>query len=199
MDNLTHTATGLFLARAGLKRWSPGGTAIVILAANAPDIDIVTAIRGSLNYLHYHRHLTHSLLLMPVMAILPVILALWLAGFDVSSRDLMQDAAEVIRAIGPRAVLVKGGHLEGSDAADDLFFDGDRMEWLSAERIDTPNTHGTGCTLSSSIAAYLARGEDLPDAVRAGKAFVTEAIRSALSMGGGIGPVDHLWGTKPPA
>ena len=122
-----------------------------------------------------------------------------LAGFDVSSRDLMEDAAETIRAIGPTAVLVKGGHLEGSDAADDLFFDGDRMQWLSAERIDTPNTHGTGCTLSSSIAAYLARGEELLDAVRAGKAFVTEAIRSALPLGGGIGPVDHLWGIEPSA
>lgn len=117
-----------------------------------------------------------------------------LAGFDVTSRDLMQDAAEVIRAMGP-AVLVKGGHLEGSGSADDLFFDGDRMEWFSAERIDTRNTHGTGCTLSSSIAAYLARGDDLRDAVRKGKAFVTGAIRGALPLGNGIGPVDHLWGT----
>ena len=74
MDNLTHTATGLFLARAGLKKWSPGATAIVVLAANAPDIDIVSALRGSLNYLHYHRHITHSVLAMPVMAILPVLL-----------------------------------------------------------------------------------------------------------------------------
>ena len=120
-----------------------------------------------------------------------------LAGFDVTNTDLMQDAAEVIRAIGPRAVLVKGGHLEGSPSSDDLFFDGNRMEWLSAERIDTPNTHGTGCTLSSSITAYLARGDDLLDAVRKGKAFVTEAIGAALSLGGGIGPVDQLWGTTP--
>jgi hydroxymethylpyrimidine/phosphomethylpyrimidine kinase len=119
-----------------------------------------------------------------------------LAGFDVTSRDLMEDAAEVIRAIGPRAVLVKGGHLEGP-ASSDVFFDGDRMEWLSAERIDTPNTHGTGCTLSSSIAAYLARGEDLLEAVRKGKVFVTQAIRGALPLGGGIGPVDQLWGTTP--
>jgi hydroxymethylpyrimidine/phosphomethylpyrimidine kinase len=122
-----------------------------------------------------------------------------LAGFEVTSPDLMEDAAQVIRAIGPAAVLVKGGHLEGSASSDDLFFDGDRMEWLSAERIATANTHGTGCTLSSSIAAYLARGETLRDAVRAGKAFVTEAIRSSLALGGGIGPVDPLWGTRPPA
>lgn len=74
MDPLTHTATGLFLSRAGLNRWTPRATPILLLAANAPDIDIVTASRGWLNYLHYHRHLTHSLLAMPVMAILPVIL-----------------------------------------------------------------------------------------------------------------------------
>ena len=62
MDQLTHTAVGLFLSRAGLKRWTPLATPILLLAANAPDIDIVTAAGGSLNYLHYHRHLTHSLL-----------------------------------------------------------------------------------------------------------------------------------------
>jgi inner membrane protein len=74
MDPLTHTATGLFLSRAGLKRWSPLATPILILAANAPDIDIVTLAGGSLNYLHYHRHLTHALIAMPVMALLPVLL-----------------------------------------------------------------------------------------------------------------------------
>ena len=61
MDPLTHTATGLLLSRAGLNRWTPLATPILILAANAPDIDVVTAAGGSLNYLHYHRHLTHSL------------------------------------------------------------------------------------------------------------------------------------------
>jgi len=69
MDPLTHTATGLFLGRIGLKRWTPLATPILLLAANAPDIDIVTTAGGSLNYLHYHRHLTHSLLAMPVMAL----------------------------------------------------------------------------------------------------------------------------------
>jgi hydroxymethylpyrimidine/phosphomethylpyrimidine kinase len=117
-----------------------------------------------------------------------------LAGFDVTSPDLMQDAAEAILAMGPVAVLVKGGHLPGSSGADDLFFDGDRMEWMAGERIATTNTHGTGCTLSSSIAAYLARGDELFDAVRKGKVFVTEAIRAALPLGHGIGPVDQLWG-----
>ena len=74
MDPLTHTATGLFLSRIGLKRWTPLATPILLLAANAPDIDIVTASGGSLSYLHYHRHLTHSLVAMPVMALLTVVL-----------------------------------------------------------------------------------------------------------------------------
>ncbi len=74
MDPLTHTAVGLFLSRAGLNRLTPRAAPILMLAANAPDIDIVTAAGGSLNYLHYHRHLTHSLIAMPLMAILPVVL-----------------------------------------------------------------------------------------------------------------------------
>jgi inner membrane protein len=74
MDPLTHTATGLFLSRVGLGRWTPRALPILLLAANAPDIDIVSAAGGSLSYLHYHRHLTHSLAAMPVMALLPVLL-----------------------------------------------------------------------------------------------------------------------------
>jgi len=121
-----------------------------------------------------------------------------LAGFPVTSRDLMEDAAEAIRAMGPAAVLVKGGHLEGSDRADDLFFDGTALTWIEGERLPTRHTHGTGCVLSSAIAAYLARGEELLDAVRGGKAFVTESIRHALAIGRGIGPVDPMWGVPPP-
>ncbi|HEX6581371.1 MAG TPA: bifunctional hydroxymethylpyrimidine kinase/phosphomethylpyrimidine kinase, partial [Actinomycetota bacterium] len=115
-----------------------------------------------------------------------------LAGLEVVTRDDMRRAATTILALGPRAVLVKGGHLEG-DRATDLFVDGDREVWLEADRIDTPHTHGTGCTLSSAITAHLARGASLADAVREGKAFVTEAIRHALALGDGIGPVDQLW------
>jgi len=74
VDTLTHTAIGLFLGRAGLNRWTPRAAAILVLAANAPDIDIVSAAGGSINYLHYHRHLTHSLIAMPIMALLPVVL-----------------------------------------------------------------------------------------------------------------------------
>jgi inner membrane protein len=74
MDPLTHTAMGLFLSRAGLNRWTPRASAILILAANAPDIDVLAAAGGGIDYLHYHRHLTHSLIAMPVMALLPVLL-----------------------------------------------------------------------------------------------------------------------------
>src|SRR5579863_2535328 len=79
MDNLTHTAIGLFLSRAGLNRWTPLATPILLLAANAPDIDIVTAAGGSLNYLHYHRHLTHSIAAMPLVALGTVALV-WALG-----------------------------------------------------------------------------------------------------------------------
>jgi len=73
MDPLTHTATGLFLSRVGLGRWTPRALPILLLAANAPDIDILSAAGGSLSYLHYHRHLTHSLVAMPVMALVAVL------------------------------------------------------------------------------------------------------------------------------
>ena len=74
MDNLTHTAAGLFLSRAGLNRWTPQASAILMLAANAPDVDVVSAAGGAVGYLHYHRHLTHSLIAMPAMAMLCVLL-----------------------------------------------------------------------------------------------------------------------------
>jgi len=119
-----------------------------------------------------------------------------LAGSPVETREDMRRAAAAILGLGANAVLVKGGHLEGDRAAD-LFVDRGAEEWIEAERIDTPHTHGTGCTLSSAITAHLALGATLPDAVRAGKAFVTEAIRHALALGAGIGPVDALWSIPP--
>ena len=74
MDNITHSLVGVALSRAGLNRLNPQATAVLLLAANAPDIDVVTAAGGSLSYFHYHRHLTHSLLLAPVIALLPVLI-----------------------------------------------------------------------------------------------------------------------------
>lgn len=115
-----------------------------------------------------------------------------LAGVDVVTRDDMRRAADAILALGAGAALVKGGHLEGPEAAD-LLVDPEGELWLASPRIDTVHTHGTGCTLSAAIAAHLARGEGLREAVRAGKTFVTGAIAHALALGGGIGPVDQLW------
>jgi hydroxymethylpyrimidine/phosphomethylpyrimidine kinase len=115
-----------------------------------------------------------------------------LAGFDVESVADMEEAARAILDLGARAVLVKGGHLEGSGAAD-LFADAEQVEWLRGGRIDTPHTHGTGCVLSAAIAAQLARGASLTTAVLAGKQFVTEAIGHALALGRGIGPVNPAW------
>jgi hydroxymethylpyrimidine kinase/phosphomethylpyrimidine kinase len=103
----------------------------------------------------------------------------------------MEEAARRIQKLGPRNVLVKGGHLK--DSATDILWDGRAFRRYTAPRLDSPHTHGTGCTLSAAIAGHLARGEPLPEAVRAGKAFVTEAIRGALPLGEGIGPVDQLW------
>ncbi|MGZ4133313.1 MAG: bifunctional hydroxymethylpyrimidine kinase/phosphomethylpyrimidine kinase, partial [Actinomycetota bacterium] len=94
--------------------------------------------------------------------------------------------------------LVKGGHLaEAGGEAADLLVDEAGASWVTAPWIDTPHTHGTGCTLSSAIAAHLALGASLEDAVRAGKRFVTAAIRGALPIGAGIGPVDQLWSIEP--
>jgi hydroxymethylpyrimidine/phosphomethylpyrimidine kinase len=119
-----------------------------------------------------------------------------LAGFEVDTREDMRKAAGVILALGTGGVLVKGGHLEDAVAAD-LFVDGRDEEWIEAERIDTPNTHGTGCVLSAAIAARLALGDEIRAAIHAAKAFVTEAIRHSLSIGRGIGPVDPMWGIPP--
>jgi hydroxymethylpyrimidine/phosphomethylpyrimidine kinase len=118
-----------------------------------------------------------------------------LAGFPVQSPQEMERAGEAILELGARAVLVKGGHLENGEATD-LLVTAAGVSPISAQRIDTPHTHGTGCVLSSAIASYLARGEDLPTAVRGGKAFVTEAIRAHLEIGQGIGPVDPGWGLR---
>jgi hydroxymethylpyrimidine kinase/phosphomethylpyrimidine kinase len=114
-----------------------------------------------------------------------------LAGFEIASRDDMRRAAERILELGAGAVLVKGGHLEGPAA--DLFADRSRAEWLEEDRIDTPDTHGTGCVLSAATAAHLARGEDLFESVRLAKSFVTDAIRHSTRIGQGIGPVNPAW------
>lgn len=113
-----------------------------------------------------------------------------LTGRPVSSLEEMRVAAQEIVGMGARSVLVKGGHLK-SDAID-LFFDGYRLVELPARRIATTSTHGTGCTLASAIAALLARGESLEEAISNAKVYVTAAIERAFPLGHGHGPVHHF-------
>ena len=120
-----------------------------------------------------------------------------LLGTDVAAdEDAMQAQAEGILALGAQAVLIKGGHGEGAYSVDFLL-DGPSTTRFASKRIATPNTHGTGCTLSSAIAAGLAKGQDLMEATRAAKAYVTDAIAAAdrLAVGQGHGPLHHFHAT----
>lgn len=114
-----------------------------------------------------------------------------LTGVKVSAAAGLAEAAEAVHALGPRYVLVKGGHLPGDPV--DLLWDGATAHWLSARRLDNRHTHGTGCTLASAIASYLARGLSVPDACAAAKDYVSGAIAAGFPLGAGIGPVDHGW------
>ncbi|MCP2307729.1 bifunctional hydroxymethylpyrimidine kinase/phosphomethylpyrimidine kinase [Kitasatospora paracochleata] len=115
-----------------------------------------------------------------------------LTGLVVEGEDRMRDAAKALLDLGPQWVLVKGGHLAG-DAADLLLGADGEEHWYRAPRYDNRHTHGTGCTLASSIAAQLAKGDTMPDAVAAAKEYITGAIRHGFALGAGIGPVDHAW------
>jgi hydroxymethylpyrimidine/phosphomethylpyrimidine kinase len=112
-----------------------------------------------------------------------------LAGIPVEDLDQMRDAAVRIASFGPLSVLIKGGHLQG-DAVDLLFHNGEFTE-LRAPRVATAHTHGTGCTYSAAITAFLARGFPIVEAVTRGKRFIHEAIRTNPGLGAGSGPVNH--------
>jgi hydroxymethylpyrimidine/phosphomethylpyrimidine kinase len=113
-----------------------------------------------------------------------------LLGRPIRDADAMRDAARALHGLGARAVLVKGGALSGESL--DVLFDGERCEDLRGPRIDTPNTHGTGCTLSAAICARLALGATLVEAVRGAKDYLTEGLRRSYAVGRGRGLVDHL-------
>ena len=115
-----------------------------------------------------------------------------LVDAEVSSLEEMRAAAEHLLALGPRAVLVKGGHLPG-DRAVDVYFDGAEMVEIEGVRFDTEDTHGTGCALSAAITARLAHGDELLAAVRAAKEFISGAIDRSLRLGSGYGPVNPAW------
>jgi hydroxymethylpyrimidine kinase/phosphomethylpyrimidine kinase len=112
-----------------------------------------------------------------------------ITGLHITNEKEMLEAARIMREMGARAVLVKGGHLTGK--ATDVLDDEGRVTIFRAERIETRNTHGTGCTLAAAVAACLARGMDLENAVDAAKRFVADAIRYAPQLGHGDGPINH--------
>ncbi len=114
-----------------------------------------------------------------------------LTGVKIVSDDDMRRAAESIVGMGCGSVVVKGGHRDGP--ATDLFYDGDRFQEFTAPRIDTKNTHGTGCTFASAVAAGLAKGLPLLEAVAQAKEFVTGAIGRSFPIGRGHGPLNHFY------
>ncbi|MPN00137.1 Pyridoxine kinase [bioreactor metagenome] len=114
-----------------------------------------------------------------------------IVGFSVEDQQDMKRAAEAIKSMGPRYVVVKGGHLAGN--ACDLLYDGVEFSVFANERIDTVHTHGTGCTFSSAIAAGLAKGLSINEAVAAAKKFITTAITHGFKLGKGVGPTHHFY------
>jgi hydroxymethylpyrimidine/phosphomethylpyrimidine kinase len=120
-----------------------------------------------------------------------------LVGIDVRTPADQRDAAEALLALGPAFVLVKGGHMRDDPQCVDLLYDGGTFTELPAARVDTRHTHGGGDTMASSITAALARGMDVPDAVRFGKVFVTRSVHHAYPLGAGVGPVSPFWRLAP--
>lgn len=114
-----------------------------------------------------------------------------LTGIDIKTLKDMEKAGQIIRSLGPEYVYMKGGHLEGD--ASDILIGQDFIEVYHQERINKKNTHGTGCTLSSAITAYLALGMPIKEAVSASKKYITATIQHSFEMGKGIGPVHHFY------
>ena len=113
-----------------------------------------------------------------------------LSGMRIECAEDMKRAAVKLRGFGPKYVIVKGGHLPGSPM--DLLWDGRNFREYAGVRYQTPHTHGTGCTFASAIAAFLARGSSVEDAVGKAKTYITGAIARGLPLGSGHGPVHHF-------
>ena len=171
---------------AGLERWRQRAVVLdpVMIAASGDRLlaaDAVDVLKRVL--------IPRALVVTPN---LPEAAALLDAPIATTESD-MRAQGERLLALGPRAVLVKGGHADGAESVD-LLIEPDAFTRLAADRIATESTHGTGCTLSSAIAAGLAKGQALAEAVRAAKAYVTDALAAAnrIKIGSGHGPVHHF-------
>ena len=159
-------------------------------------VDPVMVAKGGARLLHsdaiaaLHKHL------LPLAAVVTPNIpeAEVLLGRRLRSLGDRREAARDLVALGPRAAVVKGGHAEGD--AIDVYWDGVELIELPGRRVNTKNTHGSGCAFSAAIAAGLAKGESPLGAVRSAKAFITRAIESSLDIGGGHGPVNPMFGVK---
>lgn len=116
-----------------------------------------------------------------------------ITGVKIETPADMEVAARKIRELGAGQVLVKGGHLPADEEAIDILYDGSRFRYFKGRRIATKNTHGTGCTLSSAIAANLGRGLPMEEAVQRAKEYITTAIEHSLAIGRGVGPTHHFY------
>lgn len=125
--------------------------------------------------------------------------AAFLSGMPIRNEQEMETAAQKLQAMGCRSVLMKGGHLGGQEMADILFAEGEAPLRLVAPAINTQNTHGTGCTLSAAIAAYMALGEKMSEAVQAAKKYITAALEAGADVqtGYGNGPLNHFFAPVP--
>lgn len=117
-----------------------------------------------------------------------------LVGYGIHSADEMIKAAKDISKNFKGSILIKGGHFEGN--ADDLLYTGGEVFWFRTPRIDNPNTHGTGCTLSSAIASNLAMGHDMKTSIKNAKDYITGSLKAGLDLGKGSGPLNHCYNIK---
>lgn len=177
-------------------------TVAAALAADAPDVplvvDPVMVAKGGASLLHQDAVRALTTILVPRATVLTpnVPEAEALTGRRIAGEADMADAAAALLAMGARAVLLKGGHLDGP-VVRDLLVTRDGTRVFENPRIDTPHTHGTGCTLASAIAAGIAQGLALDAAVARAEAYLHEAIRTAPGIGRGHGPVQHLHTVRP--
>ena len=116
-----------------------------------------------------------------------------LTGIKITNKKKVLKACEILKSYGPKSVLIKGGHFFESEFAEDILFDGKTFEFFSEKRINTTSTHGTGCTFSSAITAFLANDKSLIDSVKGAKSYVTNAINKAYKIGKGNGPLNHFY------
>ncbi len=171
---------------AAVARWAAGKTCPLVV-----DPVMISKHGQALMAAEARRALMQELLLQAALVTPNLPEAAALTGREVASLDDMRQAARRIADLGPRAVLIKGGHLDASQQAVDLLYADGAEELFATQRYDTRHTHGTGCTYSAAITAELAKGTDLCGAVREAKRYISEAIATAPGLGRGSGPVNH--------